>query len=67
MDDNTLDNTSNKALAFNSELDYLIILIEDDGNFKNRKIVIAEDLLENVLQECKIKQFKKLKRFQEIF
>ena len=53
---------ANKALAFNSELDYLIILIEDDGNFKNRKIVIAEDLLENVLQECKIKQFKKIEK-----
>ena len=55
---------ANKALAYNESLDYLIIQINDDGNFKNKKIVIAEALLESVLKDCEIKEFENLKKFK---
>tara|TARA_Y100000816_G_scaffold124252_1_gene87359 strand:- start:424 stop:2898 length:2475 start_codon:yes stop_codon:yes gene_type:complete len=55
---------ANKALAYNQNLDYLIIEINDSGDFKNQKIVLAEALLESVVQDCKIDDFKKLKRFK---
>ncbi|WP_075482874.1 isoleucine--tRNA ligase [Candidatus Pelagibacter communis] len=51
---------ANKALAYNKDISYQIIKIEDDGSFKNKKIVIAHDLLETVLKECEIKKFEKL-------
>jgi len=54
---------ANKALAYNQNLNYLIIEIKDDGDFKNKKIVIAKDLLETVISDCKIEKFKKLKEF----
>ena len=55
---------ANKALAYNESLDYLIIQINDDGNFKNKKIVIAEALLDSVLKDCEIKEFENLKKFK---
>ena len=55
---------ANKALAYNENLDYLIIQINDEGNSKSKKIVIAEALLDSVLKDCKIKKFNKLKKFK---
>tara|TARA_B100000686_G_scaffold121236_1_gene128317 strand:- start:4697 stop:7435 length:2739 start_codon:yes stop_codon:yes gene_type:complete len=49
---------ANKALAYNSSLTYIILKINDEGDFKNRKIVIAKDLLESVIKECEIKNFE---------
>jgi isoleucyl-tRNA synthetase len=47
---------ANKALAYNESLDYLLIEINDDGEFKDKKIVIAEALLETVIKDCEIKK-----------
>ena len=55
---------ANKALAYNEALDYILIELNDDGDFKNRKIVIAEALLESVIKECTIKDFKIIKKFK---
>jgi isoleucyl-tRNA synthetase len=55
---------ANKALAYNEALDYLIIQIDDDGDFKNKKIVIAEALLASVIKNCEIKSYKEIKRFK---
>tara|TARA_Y100000590_G_scaffold227029_1_gene256369 strand:+ start:3894 stop:6623 length:2730 start_codon:yes stop_codon:yes gene_type:complete len=55
---------ANKALAFNESLDYLLIEINDDGAFKNKKIIIAEALLNSVIKDCEIKAYKNLKRFK---
>ncbi len=55
---------ANKALAYNESLDYLIIQISDEGNFKNKKIIVAEALLDSVLKDCEIKEFKNLKKFK---
>ena len=54
---------ANKALAYNESLKYAIIEIKDDGDFKGRKIIVAKDLLESVIQDCKIKNHKVLKEF----
>jgi len=55
---------ANKALAYNEALDYLIIELDDDGDFKNRKIVIAEALLESVIKDCNITKYKEIKKFK---
>ena len=55
---------ANKALAFNESLDYLLIEINDEGDFKKKKIVIAEGLLDSVIKNCEIKDYKSLKKFK---
>ncbi len=55
---------ANKALAYNESLNYLLIEVSDDGDFKNKKIVIAEALIDSVVKDTKIQSFKKLKNFK---
>ena len=55
---------ANKALAYNEALDYVLIQLNDDGDFRNRKIVIAQALLDSVLKECSIKDYKEIKKFK---
>ncbi len=55
---------ANRALAYNENLDYLIIEIKDNGDFKNKKVVLAEALLESVVKECGIENFQKIKKFK---
>ena len=54
---------ANKALAYNRSLKYLVIKIEDETDFKDRQIVIAEALLKSVLEECGIKKYIKVCEF----
>jgi isoleucyl-tRNA synthetase len=54
---------ANKALAYNESLDYLLIEIEE-GNFKDKKIIIAKALLDSVLKDCNISNYKKIKEFK---
>ena len=55
---------ANKALAYNEALDYVIVQLNDEGDFKNRKVVVAEALLESVIKECEIKNYNKIKKFK---
>ncbi len=55
---------ANKALAYNETLDYLLIKINDDGEFKNKNIVIAEALLDSVKKDCNIEKCEILKKFK---
>ena len=55
---------ANKALAYNESLDYLLIQINDNGEFKDKKIVIAASLLETVIKDCEIQKYKKLNSFK---
>ncbi|MDC3117614.1 isoleucine--tRNA ligase [Candidatus Pelagibacter sp.] len=55
---------ANKALAYNESLEYLLIEVNDDGDFKNKKIVIADALIDSVVKDTKIQNFKKLKNFK---
>ena len=54
---------ANKALAYNESLDYLLIQIQE-GIFEDKKIVVAAALLESVLKDCNISNFKKIKEFK---
>ena len=54
---------ANKALAYNSSLVYLVVKINDEGDFKNKKIIVAKDLLESLIKECEIKSFDIEKEF----
>ena len=55
---------ANRALAYNESLDYLLIEINDNGDFKDKKIILAEALLEAVIKDCEIKDFKTIKKFK---
>jgi len=55
---------ANKALAYNEALDYVLIQLNDDGDFKSRKIVIAEALLDSVIKDCSLKDFEEIKKFK---
>ncbi len=55
---------ANKALAFNSSLEYSLIEISNLENFKEKKIIIAKNLINTVVKSCNIKKFKVLKNFK---
>ncbi len=55
---------ANKALAYNEALDYVLLQVNDEGDFQNRKIVVAQALLESVIKECGIKNYKEIKKFK---
>ena len=48
---------ANKALAYNKNLSYLILHLQDENEFKNKKIVIAKDLLEFCNQRLQNRKF----------
>ena len=52
-----MDNTSNKVLAYNKEITYSVLQVD------NRKIIVAEKLINSVVENCKISDIK-LKSFQ---
>ena len=55
---------ANKALAYNKNLEYLLIKINDEGDFKSKQVIIADQLLESVIEGCKINKFEKIKKFR---
>ena len=55
---------ANKALAFNSSLEYSLIEIEGLDNFKEKKIVIAKELIKSVTESCGLEKFKVVKNFK---
>jgi len=55
---------ANKALAFNSNIDYSVLEIEDLEHFKDKKIVVAKNLINSILKECNVTKHKVLKNFK---
>ena len=55
---------ANKALAFNSDIDYSVLEIENLEYFAGKKIVVAKNLIESICKECDIKTFKEIKTFK---
>ena len=55
---------ANRALAFNSNIEYSILEIEDLEFFKEKKIVVAKNLIEVITKECEIKNYKEVKTFK---
>ena len=54
---------ANKALAFNSSIEYSLIEIDKLSNFK-KKIVVATNLVDSIIKSCEIKDYKILKTFK---
>ena len=55
---------TNKALAFNNSIEYAVLEIEQLEHFKNKRIVVAKNLIESITKECEIKNYKELKTFK---
>ena len=55
---------ANKALAFNSNIEYSVLEISNLENFKEKKIVVAKKLIKQIIDTCEIKNFKELKTFK---
>ena len=55
---------ANKALAFNNNIEYSVLEIDELNNFKGKRIVVAKNLIESITKECEIKNFKELKSFK---
>ncbi len=54
---------ANKALAFNNKIDYSLLEISSLDYFKEKKIVVAKELVESTIKSCEIKDYKVLKTF----
>jgi len=54
---------ANKALAFNNSIEYALVEISNLENFKEKKIVVATNLLDSIVKSCGIEKFKILKTF----
>ena len=54
---------ANRALAYNENLKYAVIKIEDQSDFKDKQVVVAEDLLKSLIEDCNIKKFTKVLSF----
>ena len=55
---------ANKALAFNNNIEYSVLEIDNIEYFKEKKIVVAKNLINSITEECNIKKFKELKTFK---
>ena len=55
---------ANKALAFNSTIEYSLIEIESLEHFNENKIIVATNLINSIVESCRIKSHKVLKTFQ---
>ena len=55
---------ANKALAFNSNIQYSLLEINSLEHFKDKKIVVANNLIDSIIKSCEIKDHKVLKTFK---
>ncbi len=55
---------ANKALAFNSSIEYSVLEVEELNHFKDKKIVVASKLVDSMIKSCEIKKYKILKSFK---
>ena len=55
---------ANRALAFNNNIEYSVLEIESLQNFKEKKIVVAKNLINQIIKDCEIKNYKIIKNFK---
>jgi len=55
---------ANKALAFNNSIEYSVVQISELDHFKEKKIIVATNLIESITKACEIKNYKILKSFK---
>ncbi len=52
---------ANKALAYNENLKYVIVELNDQNEFNKRRIIVAKDLLKSIIKDCGIINYKIIK------
>ncbi|MDC0903704.1 isoleucine--tRNA ligase [Pelagibacteraceae bacterium] len=55
---------ANKALAFNSSIEYSLVEINSLNHFKDKKIIVATNLIDSIVKSCEIESHKILKTFK---
>ncbi len=55
---------ANKALAFNNKIEYSLLEIDELDHFKDKKIIVASNLIDSVIKTCGIENHKILKTFK---
>ena len=55
---------ANKALAFNSSIEYSVLKISELNHFKEKKIVVATNLIDSITKACEIEDYKILNTFK---
>ena len=55
---------ANKALAFNSSIEYSLVEINELDHFKDKKIIVATNLVDSIIKSCGIENYKILKTFK---
>ncbi|MFL2852473.1 MAG: isoleucine--tRNA ligase, partial [Candidatus Pelagibacter sp.] len=55
---------ANKALAFNNNIEYSVLEISELKHFKEKKIVVANNLIKSITKACEIENYKVLKTFK---
>jgi len=55
---------ANRALAFNSSIEYAVLEIENLKYFKEKRIVVAKNLINEITNLCEIKSYKEIKTFK---
>ncbi|MDC3127323.1 isoleucine--tRNA ligase [Candidatus Pelagibacter bacterium] len=55
---------ANKALAFNNNIEYSLVEINQLDFFNDKKIVVASNLLESIIKSCEINSYKVIKTFK---
>ena len=55
---------ANKALAFNKGIEYSLLEIDSLEFFKEKRIVVASNLVDSIIKSCEIKNHKVIKTFK---
>ena len=55
---------ANKALAYNENIEYSLIEISELTDFNEKKIIVANNLIKSITEECNINKYKILKTFK---
>jgi len=55
---------ANKALAFNNDIEYSVLKINELESFKEKKIIVASNLIDTITKSCEIEKYEILKKFK---
>ena len=55
---------ANRALAFNENIEYALLEINELENFNEKKIVVASNLISQITESCGIENYKIIKKFK---
>ena len=55
---------ANKALAYNNQIEYALVNVKGLPNFNSDKIIVASNLLKDIVKSCEIKEYQIVKTFK---